>query len=58
MTDKEGSCNRDDPVVIPLEVNGLVNVDLTSLFASELMSWGLVNIWYEGGEGAYAVRHS
>jgi hypothetical protein len=53
----EDECNSDDPVVIPLEVNGSVDVDLTSLSASELMSWGLVNLWSEGGEGAYAVRH-
>jgi len=25
--------------------------------ATELMAWGLANLWDQGGEGSYAVRH-
>lgn len=51
-------CNSDDPDVIRLQATGSVDVDLTRLSANELMSWGLANLWHEGEEGAYAVRHS
>lgn len=34
-----------------------MDVDLTTLSAKELMSWGLANLWKDGGEGTYAVRH-
>lgn len=49
--------NDDQPDVIPLQVSGSIDVDLTNLSAKELMSWGLANLWQEGGEGTYAVRH-
>jgi hypothetical protein len=39
-----------------LEVTGSMDVDFTKLTANELMSWGLVNLWNDGEEGAYAVR--
>ena len=38
-------------------MTGSVDIDLTSLSAKELMAWGLSNLWQEGGEGTYAVRH-
>ena len=44
-------------VVPSLYVNGVVDTDLTSLSSEELLKWGLVNLWSEGKEGSYAVRH-
>ncbi|KAJ3511695.1 hypothetical protein NLJ89_g3948 [Agrocybe chaxingu] len=49
--------NDTDPDVIPLEVSGVVDTDLSKLSANELMLWGLANLWEEGKEGGYAVRH-
>lgn len=46
-----------DPDVIPLQVSGVVDTDLTNLSANELMAWGLANLWKDGKEGSYAVRH-
>ncbi|PPQ74787.1 hypothetical protein CVT24_003726 [Panaeolus cyanescens] len=46
-----------EPEVFPLQVTGSIDVDLTTLSANELMAWGLANLWSEGQEGAYAVRH-
>ena len=49
---------EDSPDVIPLQVSGSVDCDLSNLTANELMTWGLMNMWKEGCEGGYAVRHS
>ena len=38
-------------------MTGSVDVDLSKLTANELMAWGMANLWKEGVEGAYAVRH-
>ena len=46
-----------DPDVIPLQVSGNVDNDLTKVSASELMAWGLSNLSKEGKEGGYAVQH-
>ena len=46
-----------EPDVIPLQISGTVNNDLSKLTASEMMKWGLANLWKEGEEGGYAVRH-
>jgi hypothetical protein len=43
--------------VIPLQVSGAVDTDMSTLTANELMMWGLANLWKEGKEGGYAVRH-
>ena len=43
--------------VIPLQVSGSVDCDLSKITANELMAWGLANMWAHGQEGAYAVRH-
>ena len=43
--------------IIPLQVSGSVDCDLTNVTANELMKWGLANMWKEGKEGAYAIRH-
>ena len=48
----------DSPDVIPLQVSGSVDCDLSGLTANELMQWGLMNMWKDGREGGYAVRHS
>lgn len=47
----------DEPDVIPLQITGAIDVDLTKLSANELMAWGLANLWNEGEEGSYAIRH-
>ncbi|KAJ7246450.1 hypothetical protein C8J57DRAFT_1438210 [Mycena rebaudengoi] len=46
-----------DPDVIPLQVTGTIDTDLSSLSANEMMTWGLQNLWKEDNEGGYAVRH-
>ena len=43
--------------MVPLQISGSVDMDLSGLTASELMTWGLVNLWKEGKEGGYTVRH-
>jgi len=45
------------PDIILLHINGSIDVDLTKLSATELMMWGLANLWHEGGEEGYAIRH-
>ncbi|KIN94543.1 hypothetical protein M404DRAFT_90965, partial [Pisolithus tinctorius Marx 270] len=45
------------PSVVPLQVSGTIDTDLSTLSAKELMTWGLVNLWDEGQEGGYAVKH-
>ncbi|KAF9778455.1 hypothetical protein BJ322DRAFT_1114276 [Thelephora terrestris] len=54
------SQDTDDgsPDVIPLQVSGSVDCDLSNITANELMNWGLLNMWKDGREGPYAVRHS
>ncbi|KAJ7130993.1 hypothetical protein C8R44DRAFT_839124 [Mycena epipterygia] len=46
-----------DADVIPLDVTGTIDTDLSKLNANEMMSWGLANLWKEDKEGGYAVRH-
>ncbi|TFK61794.1 hypothetical protein BDN72DRAFT_777848 [Pluteus cervinus] len=45
-----------DPVVIPLEMSGAIDTDLSQLPASDLTLWALSNLWKEGEEGGYAIR--
>jgi hypothetical protein len=47
----------DEPDVIPLQISGTVDDDLSKLSANEMMMWGLANLWQQGEEGGYAVRH-
>lgn len=54
----QGVDNSDEPDVIPLTVSGTIDTDLTKITASEMMAWGLSNLWKEGREGGYVVRHS
>ncbi|KAJ6543482.1 hypothetical protein B0H10DRAFT_2389367 [Mycena sp. CBHHK59/15] len=54
--DSEGTA-QFDPDVIPLHVTGTIDTDLSTLSSNEMMTWGLENLWKEGKEGAYAVRH-
>jgi hypothetical protein len=44
--------------VIPLQVSGVIDTDMSKLTASELMMWGLSNLWKEGKEGGYVIRHA
>ncbi|KIK23468.1 hypothetical protein PISMIDRAFT_100334, partial [Pisolithus microcarpus 441] len=43
--------------VVPLQVSGTIDMEMSSITAHEMMAWGLTNLWEEGREGAYAVRH-
>lgn len=45
------------PDMIPLQISGTVDNDLSKLTAREMMQWGLANLWRDGEEGGYAVRH-
>jgi len=45
------------PDVIPIDIVGGIDTDTSKLTASELMTWGLANLWKEGREGGYFVRH-
>ena len=47
----------ESPDVIPLQVSGSIDCDLSNVTANELMKWGLANMWKDGREGGYAVRH-
>ncbi|KAF7349988.1 ATP-dependent DNA helicase [Mycena venus] len=47
----------DEPDVIPLDITGTVDTDLSKLSTNEMMIWGLQNMWKENKEGAYAVCH-
>lgn len=49
--------NDNKPDVIPLQISGAIDTDLTKLTGNELMKWGLLNLWNTSEEGAYAVRH-
>ncbi len=45
------------PTVIPLQISGTIDTDMTNVSANELMLWGLANLWKEGNKGAYAICH-
>ncbi|KAI6033736.1 hypothetical protein BKA83DRAFT_4486808 [Pisolithus microcarpus] len=47
-----------DPAdVVPLQVSGMIDTEMATITACEMMAWGLSNLWEEGKEGGYAVRH-
>ena len=50
--------DSDRADIIPLQVTGTVDTDLSKLTANEMMVWGLANLWNGGHEGGYRVRHS
>jgi len=45
------------PDVILIDIVGDIDTDTSKLTASELMMWGLANLWKEGREGGYFVWH-
>jgi len=45
------------PDVIPLHISGSSDVDMTRLSSNDMMKWAIANLWQEGKEGGYAVRH-
>ncbi|KAI9061025.1 hypothetical protein FKP32DRAFT_1613227 [Trametes sanguinea] len=45
------------PDVVPIQVAGAIDTDLSKLSATDLMTWGLANLWSSGHEGGYAIRH-
>lgn len=56
LTDNVSAGDRD-PGVIPLHISGGVDTDGTELNATELMRWGLANLWDDSHEGGYAIRY-
>ncbi|KIJ21317.1 hypothetical protein PAXINDRAFT_151862 [Paxillus involutus ATCC 200175] len=46
-----------EPDIVPLQVSGTIDTDMSTMTASELMAWDLSNLWKEGREGGYAVQH-
>lgn len=46
-----------DADVVPIQVSGTLDTEMTSLTTTELTKWALSNLWKDGKEGAYAVRH-
>ena len=38
-------------------MSGTIDTDLSKVTASELMAWGLANLWKQGDEDGYCVRH-
>lgn len=46
------------PDVVPLQVNGGVDTDQTNITDTEVMLYGLSNLWKEDQEGGYTVRYS
>lgn len=53
----DDSDDADGPAVFPIDVSGCIDTDHTKLSSSELMLWGLANLWEQGKEGGYTVRH-
>jgi hypothetical protein len=47
---------EDDPDVIPLEISGTIDMDMSKMSANDMMAWGLANLWKEGKEGVYGIR--
>ena len=45
------------PKVILLQVVGALNTDLTNVTASDLMLYVLANLWNEGQEDGFTIRH-
>jgi len=35
----------------------MIDTDLAKLTTNEMMMWGLANLWKEGKEGGYAIKH-
>lgn len=35
----------------------MIDTDMTTMTSDELTLWGLANLWKEGKEGGYTVRH-
>ncbi|EMD31208.1 hypothetical protein CERSUDRAFT_78293 [Gelatoporia subvermispora B] len=44
-TSDKPTSHPSHPDVIPLQVSGSIDTDLTNLTASELMAWGMANLW-------------
>ncbi|KIK29098.1 hypothetical protein PISMIDRAFT_6979 [Pisolithus microcarpus 441] len=49
--------DNEEADVVPLQVSGMIDMEMSSITAREMMAWGLSNLWEEGKEGAYAVRY-
>lgn len=42
---------------MPLQISGTIDTEMSTITAREMMACGLTNLWEEGKEGGYAVRH-
>ncbi|KIK22654.1 hypothetical protein PISMIDRAFT_651606, partial [Pisolithus microcarpus 441] len=49
--------NLKSPDVVPLQMSGTIDTEMSTVTANEMMSWGLANLWADGKEPPYAVRH-
>ena len=38
----------DNPDVVPLQISGTIDTDMSRLTTNEMMAWGLANLWKEG----------
>ena len=45
------------PKVIPLQVAGTLDIDLTNMSTSDLILYRMANLWNDSQEGGYLVRH-
>lgn len=50
--------DSDHADIIPLQVTGTIDTNLSIFTANEMMVWALANLWNEGHEGGYHVQHS
>ncbi|THH12700.1 hypothetical protein EW146_g7451 [Bondarzewia mesenterica] len=55
--DHGGTGVEDLASVIPLKVSGAIDTDLNSVSANDFMLTAMSNLWRDGEEGGYAVRH-
>ncbi|KAJ3557094.1 hypothetical protein NM688_g1663 [Phlebia brevispora] len=52
----EDNIGSDEPEIIPMQVTGAVDTDMTKLTCKNLDLWSMANTWKAGYEGLYAVR--
>ncbi|KAJ3559079.1 hypothetical protein NM688_g560 [Phlebia brevispora] len=54
--DVEEDIGSDEPQIVPMQVTGAVDTDMTKLTRKDLDLWSMANTWKSGYEGLYAVR--
>ncbi|PSS37626.1 hypothetical protein PHLCEN_2v553 [Hermanssonia centrifuga] len=48
----------NDPEVVLLQITGTVDTDMSRLSSNEMMLFALSNLWSQGQEGGYEIRHA